>query len=451
MSLPLRFLLLSGLFAALVLVAPAVHADPAHPDPTFGAVEAFWAPDQAVAAGVGWQRIVFPWNLIQPTGPDSWNAGYLPDFVVAHELAEGREIVGLLIGTPGWAEDGVHGTRSVPRGLDLAWNDPGNTWGQFVYRIVERYKGRIDRWIVWNEPDVWDETHAGHTWAGTEKDYARLLRVAYRAARAGNPGCKLHLAGLTYWWDAEHGRRPYLPRLLNALAAEPEAKANGYFFDVATVHAYFDPENVYNQVQFVRRSLAAHGLNKPIWINETNAPPADDPQNPVATPRFPLTLEEQAAFIVQSFAMGLAAGAERIAVYKMIDVPGVPPGLESFGLLHTDGSPRPAYLALKTATTHFSGVRRATLRRVGLTNVVVLDRGDRTTTVAWNRNARATQLRLNARASAATLVDVKGQETAVRPTAGVYRLTLPGTVCSRNPCLVGGQPILLIEDLPRKK
>jgi len=35
--------------------------------------------------------------------------------------------------------------------------------------------------------------------------------------------------------------------------------------------------------------------------------------------RFRITLDEQGAFILQAFAMGIAAGAERIAVYNWAD------------------------------------------------------------------------------------------------------------------------------------
>ena len=38
-------------------------------DTRFGAVEAFWAPNEAAALGIGWERILFYWNQLQPFGP----------------------------------------------------------------------------------------------------------------------------------------------------------------------------------------------------------------------------------------------------------------------------------------------------------------------------------------------------------------------------------------------
>src|SRR4051812_35506574 len=41
----------------------------ANSDPRFGAVQAIFGPREAAAAGVKWERLIFPWNEIQPDGP----------------------------------------------------------------------------------------------------------------------------------------------------------------------------------------------------------------------------------------------------------------------------------------------------------------------------------------------------------------------------------------------
>jgi beta-glucosidase/6-phospho-beta-glucosidase/beta-galactosidase len=57
-------------------------------------------------------------------------------------------------------------------------------WEAFVRRMAQHYRGRINHWIIWNEPDVWDQDHPGSTWAGSEEDYYRLLKTTYL-----NQGC----------------------------------------------------------------------------------------------------------------------------------------------------------------------------------------------------------------------------------------------------------------------
>ena len=441
------------LYRGLLLAALAWSiATPAHADPVidsrFGVVQAYEAPEVADDIEVGWERLFFSWPELQPQGPGDWNPAYpyFDDATIQRELDAGRELVGLLINTPPWASDGG-GYASVPRGLYLPYDDPGNTWGQFVAGVVRRYAGRIDRWIVWNEPDIWDATHAGYTWSGSVQDYYRLVQVAYLAARDANSNARIHLAGFTYWWDVNYGRRPYLLRFLDVVAADPTAAAHDYYFDVATVHAYFQPEQVYDLVRFTREALLAHGIDKPVWVNETNAPPSDDPQGPIDGPLFPVRLDEQPAFIIQAFAMALAAGAERVELYKMIDEPQLFSG-EPYGLLRHDGSRRPAVAAFDVVTDTFAGFTEATLRRAGPVNAVRLPRGQQTTTVLWNRGRRDVWVQVSAAASGGVVVDASGRRRVVRAVDGVYTLRLPGALCTVDDCIIGGPPRLLIEAGP---
>ena len=97
-----------------------------------------------------------------------------------------------------------------------------------------RYAGRIDRWIIWNEPDIDDPTAPGHTWDGDIAQFAQLQRVAYLAAKEANPDAVIHLGAFTYFWDPG-----YFDRFLDVLAADPDAAANDFYFDAATAHLYF--------------------------------------------------------------------------------------------------------------------------------------------------------------------------------------------------------------------
>ncbi len=116
-----------------------------------------------------------------------------------------------------------------------------DAWATFARRMAQHYRGRINHWIIWNEPDVWEAGHPGQTWAGSVEDYARLLKTAYLAINDGQPGQLVYIAGLTYFWDWSHGRRQYLDRLLDLLAADPQAAEHGYYFDGVVYHLYFKP------------------------------------------------------------------------------------------------------------------------------------------------------------------------------------------------------------------
>ncbi|HEY66728.1 MAG TPA: hypothetical protein G4N97_00465 [Thermoflexia bacterium] len=409
------------------------------PDIRFGAVEAFRDPVAAAEAGVGWERILFYWSELQPNGPDDWNGYHVPDDWLNLADAAGREVVGLLKHSPAWATDGPPGC-GVPRGLYLPVDDPGNLWATFVRRVVGMYVGRIDRWIIWNEPDIAPDTY-GAEWCGSVEEYYQLLKVAYLAAHQVNPSVTIHLAGLTYWHD-----RSYLRRFLTIATQDPTGPEHGYYFDVVSLHIYFRSETVPQIINETRATLTAYGLNKPIWVNETNAPPNSDPQWPMAAANYEISLEEQAGFLLQSFALALSAGAERVAVYKWLDND-LPPGFEPFGIIRPDFSHRPAYDAYRLITAHYAATISAREDRQSLYTVVTLDRGNLTTRVLWARTEADASVSVPALAPQARLIDQTGAEQLIEPVDGQYTLTLPGARCAdKRGCIIGGPTYLLVEE-----
>jgi hypothetical protein len=423
---------------SLLFVGSAAAQDPP-PDVRFGAVEAFWDPVAAADAGVGWDRILFYWSELQPNGPEDWNGYHVPDDWLALAAQQGREVIGLIKHTPAWATDGPVGC-GVPKGLDLPVDDPGNLWANFVRRVVQVYAGRVNRWVIWNEPDIDMETY-GNEWCGSVESYYRLLKVAYLAAHEVNPDVQIHLAGLTFWHD-----RDYLQQFLDHAAQDPTAPAHGYYFDVVTVHIYFRTESVPQVINQARAALGAHGLQKPVWVNETNASPDSDPEWPLVRPRWRVSLEEQASFLLQSFALALSSGAERIGVYKLKDV-GLPPGGEPFGLIRPDGSRRPAFEAYKLITRHYAGTVSAREERDALYEVVILNRGDATTRVLWARRDTDVSVSVPALAPEARLIDQTGAEQQLGAQDGTYSLTLPAARCADEyaGCIIGGPTYLLVE------
>jgi hypothetical protein len=454
-----RFLLLLALlgglgFSPLLVQHPWVEAFLSHeqlqaqespPDPRFGVVEAFWDTAAAIEAGVAWERILFQWSQLQPNGPDDWNTLHVPDEWLSWAQAQGREVVGLVKNTPHWATDVDPPLEaSVPRGLDLPLDDPANTWAAFVRRVATFYGARgVHRWIIWNEPDIPPGVY-GQEWAGSAEEYYRLLKVAYLVIKEVDPEARVHLAGLTFWHD-----RGWLRRFLAIATADPDGPAHGYFFDVVSLHIYFQTDTVDYIVNEARAALAAYGLNKPVWINETNASPDVDPEWPLVRPRWRVDLREQASFILQAYALGLAAGTERMGVYKFIDV-ALPPGGEPFGLLRPDHSRRPAYAAFRLVTQFYAGTRSARISRQPLWTQVALDQGGRTTRVLWARTTAPVTLTLPALTAQATLVDQEGNAQTLTSQNGAYVLTLPGARCADEVagCIIGGPTVLLIEEAP---
>ena len=421
---------------------------PARPvDIRFGVIESDEDPAAAGRLGVAWTRIRFQWADVQPNSPGEWNPP-IDDEALDAELDAGREVVGLLIGIPDWARD----RQGLPRGLSLSPDDPDNLWAAFVNEAVSRYAGRIDRWIIWNEPDIDDRNAPGHTWDGTLDEFVQLQRVAYLTAKAANPEAIVHLGAFTYFWDPG-----YFARFLDAVAADPDAAAHNHYFDVAGAHLYFQPNAVYNVLHAFRKLMDARGLSQPIWLVETNAPPMDDPYWEVDNWTLAVTLNEQAAFIPQALAAAFAAGAERVSVYKLKDTEGDrAANPEPFGLIRWDNSRRPAFDTYRIAIRLMSGITAAERERWDAVAQVRLEQEGQSTTVLFARLPGSQEARVPATADEAEWVDMWGVRETIESRDGYFTVELPGALCTQtiaDYCMIGGTTYYLIQadDYPARE
>ena len=443
----------------------------------FGAVQAIYNPDRAQQAGVQWERLIFPWSLIQKTGPNVWNDGYFSDQQVAQEIGRGIQVVGLATYTPQWATSTPQHPQptNVPANLYLPFDDPKNYWGQFMYKLAARYAGQINTWVVWNEPDLYNNQIL-YTWDGTISDLYQLVKVAYQAIKKANPNAKVVLPGLTYWLDKDGGRPLYLARFMEAASHDPTAKANGDYFDIVDVHQYTNPLNIYNAIRLYQRAMDQYDVSKPIWVGESNVVPDDDPMNPLP-PAFHATMDQQASYIIQAFALARAAGAERMSIYKFTDEAREGAN-ELYGLVRNDGSVRPAFNAYQTAVKYMSKPTSAVYTWDGASEIptdaqitallqddanrtqwiwpaavnrVTLERGTERDMIVWNASPRQVTAKIPAAAKSAEVIDKFGKDTGeVVAQNGVYSLELYPSADNTDPrdpseYLVGGEPRILVE------
>jgi hypothetical protein len=312
----------------------------------------------------------------------------------------------------------------------------------------------ITHWEMWNEPDF------SFFWNGTINDYARLLQVGYLAARAADLNAKVLFGGLMYWEKPD-----WLSNVLSALqtttswSSRALSQANNYYFDVLPWHWYGYPDELYQVVVGARKLLEQRGIRgKQLWVNEANLPVCGDPlvRGPTACEKLKFfgSVNEQAAYVWQLFALGFAAGLDRIFVFQLYDDGAGEKG-ERFGLVRNDHSRRPSYLAYQMAAHYFRDVTWANRGMEGPTNTVTLLTKDKRVMVLWNESPTPATVKVAATGSNAQLIKEDGRAWLLRPDNGMHEVLLPETpprtVGLLRVAPIGSTAFMLVEDTPIRR
>ena len=179
------------------------------------------------------------------------------------------------------------------------------------------------------------------------------------------------------------------------------------------------------RVSDLTRAIARpYGLDPEIWITEANVwindpnAPGDAVIGPMA-----VTLDQQAAFVIQTAAIARSAGVRALAYYRAVDV------WENgryWGLFRQNWVPKPALFAFATAATWLSHARFvATTHPIPDVSVVQFARDGDTIVVAWTTGQTMRTIRLGAPPSGSTLVTPDGRESHLASVGGQVEVTIP--------------------------
>ena len=355
--------------------------------------------------------------------------------------------------------------------------NPHNSWAYFVNAAVNRYKPGgtlaqqqgwhdergVSYWEIWNEPDL------DVFFTGTITDYARLLKVGYLAARAADPQAQIVLGGMVHWQKPN-----WFSALLNLIETDPAALENHYFMDKVAIHNYFWAWQTFGYLYPDRVQLNSHGLQDvDLWLTETGVPvcgegsfPAcDDPQNRW----YRATPDEQAAYLIQSATYAAWLKAEAYVWFQLFDDCGNQCGVDAYGLLRNDNTPRVSYQTYPLVYDQVTNVQpywrdRRTLTATnwisGDQEIIALKRpatGERVV-VMWTRYYTDATVILTATAPSAQLYFPNGSFATIFPISGTYAISLPlatnrnfldtigGVAPNCTGCApIGGSPRILIE------
>ncbi len=257
-------------------------------------------------AGVTWVRDRLAWREIEPQrGVFAEKTRY--DTAAEAQSAAGLKVLQVNHSSPDWANPDH---RRFPLDLRDCYN--------FHRHIAARWAGQVHAFEPWNEADI--QVFGGHT--GVEM--ASLQKAAYWGIKSGNPKAIVCLNVF-----ALHNRAQ-----LEDLAAN-EAWP---YFETFNLHHYaaFD---AYPALYADFRGVSA---GRPLWVTECAMPVrwSGDEQKKELSDH---DLYEQARRLPKVFAGSLHEGS-RATFYFLL--PHYVEGPTQFGILRSDLTPRPAYVAL---------------------------------------------------------------------------------------------------------
>ncbi|HJT87641.1 MAG TPA: cellulase family glycosylhydrolase, partial [Bryobacteraceae bacterium] len=294
--------------------------------------------ETARRGGAAYLRCAFSWNGIEKEqGQYDWTFW---DSLV--KLAEQNRIklIPYVAYPPRWA---------VRQEKDF-WKQPPRDprlYGDFMYRIASRYRGRIAAWEIWNEPDNREY------WTGTADEFAALARLAARRIREADPNAVVVLGGMA------NGPSAFFKRLIGKDHMDRDV-------DVVAMHAY--PETWSNEraealfaewIPAMSEAIARDRSGADLWLNEMGYADYRFRPNQASVYGYDVfysyehTPAYQAAMLFKFEVMALASGRVSLTGwYRADDFPSSETRLGNdlvnyhLGLTDTKGQPKPVLRAL---------------------------------------------------------------------------------------------------------
>ena len=329
-------------------------------------------------AGFHWLRQEFPWEDIEIHGKgdfvdrrndvdgdgqvDAVDAWAKYDNIVYLAEQYGLEIVPRLSNPPAWtrALTDTIGAQAPPD--DLA------DWGDYVYAVVSRYRGRVRYYQLWNEPNIYPEW--GEQPVNPEA-YTQLLCQGYQRAREADPQAIILSGALAPTISLHPGPGPalglnefvFLQRMYDAGAAD--------CFDIMAVNDYMlwsgptdyrlRPLDIsFSRPIYVRDIMVANGdAAKPIWISEmnSNAVP-NDPAISGLGAYGQVTLEQQARFAPLAYQRAMEEwpwmGVVNFWFFKMASDARQNESMYYFRMVEPDFTPMPVYETMREYATNIT-------------------------------------------------------------------------------------------------
>jgi hypothetical protein len=369
--------------------------------------------NDAASLGASWLRLnpqfMTRWSKIEQVKGDF--RFYDEPILAAHE--GGLKMLGLLYRTPRWASQAPARVKDHwKKGFGSYPAKDMGDWERYVRKIVARYKGKIDHWEVWNEPDVDYFTVAGGR-RNKPQLYVELLKVAYKAAKKVNPDATIVAGSGTL-----HPHTKWAESIFKLGALD--------YMDALSIHRYTEGGAAGDQVvpttgkivRDLRALMQEYGKVVPIWESESGLLQPESGYSDIhyVSNIYKTPVGVAPGYFVRNMAYLLSLGVEKWFYYGMftsnrIDFNG------STSIFEWDGSPRPLAAAYAVMAHLLSDAKftRSYTPTPGVTSILFKS-GNDSIEVVWAQKKEARVSVDNWNKGDVKFLNLMGNE--VSPTSG---------------------------------
>lgn len=292
-------------------------------------------------------------------------------------------------------------------------------YANYVKAMLGKFGNQLKAGEIWNEFNL--PFFGGNGPAASRADiYFNLLKKGYEASKSVQPELNV-VGGATAGIPLEWLEDVFTLGGLN-------------YMDSLSVHPYRypqTPEGLLGEINTLNQLVRDHnnGETIPLWFSEIGWPTHLNPTG--------VNENTQAAYLIRTYVLSIAAGVEKIFWYNLMDT-----GTDklynehNFGIIHNTGdalgayTPKPAYVALATLTRQLTGANPVSqLMSDGIYHYT-FNKNNQKINVLWSLDKK--DVTLNTQAPL-TVTDMMGRKITYTPLQGKVYLTL-----TREPLFILG-------------
>jgi hypothetical protein len=338
--------------------------------------------------GVEWILATFYWSGIeQERGRFDFSNN---DFYVDKGREAGKKIVAVLAYDVPWLyPDGKQRRYIAPENIPLFLD--------FVEKTVDHFRGRVDAWEIWNEPNFM-------FWKGSDREFFELAKLTARKIRETDLHANI-LGGA--FWRVPKG---FIRGMFKAGAFE---NVDGLAF-----HPYaLNPGSAVKLYDSFSSVLSEFNYSGSLWVTEAGYPTGGWYPNSVSE-------DEQPAYIVKTITGIAARGARALLWYQLFDPynkgesPKPRDSEAYFGLLYPDYNRKKGFYAYSLCARYLAGkeYRPGLIEKTNVPKTLIVfyfaGKEGNNTLILWNDKKSTIKIHISL-GNAGLLHDVSTGENAV--------------------------------------